>query len=172
MSEFDGLLITGVYGSGKSSLAAEIGETLERRGVSYAAIDLDWLAWFHVPGLDDVALRDVHLANVAAVVANVRAAGVRQLVLAGAVRDRGEVQALEQAAGTALRVVRLEVPIDEIVRRLESDPTSGRQDDLSVAREWIANSIGVGVEERVVRSDGPIQDVACELIDWLGWAHN
>jgi cytidylate kinase len=35
--EVDGVLITGVYGTGKSSTAAEIAETLERRGVSYGS---------------------------------------------------------------------------------------------------------------------------------------
>jgi hypothetical protein len=26
-------------------------ETLERRGVPCGALDLDWLTWFHVPGM-------------------------------------------------------------------------------------------------------------------------
>jgi Mrp family chromosome partitioning ATPase len=43
--DIDGVLITGVYGTGKSSVAAEIAETLERRGVPYGALDLDWLGW-------------------------------------------------------------------------------------------------------------------------------
>ena len=53
--EVDGVLICGVYGTGKSSLAAEIAETLERHGVSYGALDLDWLTWFDVPGMDHTA---------------------------------------------------------------------------------------------------------------------
>ena len=57
---------------GQSSLAAEIAETLERHGVSYGALDLDWLTWFDVPGMDHIAARDVYLANVAAVVRNYR----------------------------------------------------------------------------------------------------
>ena len=38
----DGVLISGVYGAGKSSVTAEIAETLKHRGVPYGAIDLDW----------------------------------------------------------------------------------------------------------------------------------
>ena len=49
--DVDGVLITGVYGTGKSSVAAEIAETLERHGVPYGALDLDWLTWFEVPGM-------------------------------------------------------------------------------------------------------------------------
>ncbi len=92
--EPDGVVITGVYGAGKSSLAAEIAETLERRGIAYGALDLDWLMWFAVPRLEQRAANQVYLANVAAVVANYRRAGVRHLVLAGAVRDEHDLAAL------------------------------------------------------------------------------
>jgi adenylylsulfate kinase-like enzyme len=40
-----GVLITRVYGSGKSSVAAEVGYLLERRGERYALLDLDYLGW-------------------------------------------------------------------------------------------------------------------------------
>lgn len=122
--EFDGVLISGVYGTGKSSVAVEIAETLERRGVSYGALDLDWLTWFDVPGMDAGAARRVYLANVAAVVRHYRDFGVRHVVLAGAVRDKDEVRALETAAAIPLRVVRLEVTLDEIARRLRPDPAA------------------------------------------------
>ena len=38
----EAVLITGVFGSGKSSVAAELADLLEREGLSYAALDLDW----------------------------------------------------------------------------------------------------------------------------------
>jgi hypothetical protein len=167
--EPDGVLITGVYGAGNSSLAAEIAETLERRGVAYGALDLDWLMWFAVPAMADDAAHDVYLANVAAVVANYRAVGVRHLVLAGAVRDGRELKALRAAAGAELRVVRLDVPRAEIVRRLRRDPTTGRADDLEVAERWLADSTGVGIEDLAIQNDGSIQALAEQIIDWLGW---
>jgi tRNA uridine 5-carbamoylmethylation protein Kti12 len=40
------VLITGVYGSGKSSVAEEMAAVLEERNASYALLDLDFLAWF------------------------------------------------------------------------------------------------------------------------------
>ena len=49
-----GLLVTGAFGSGKSSVVEEIAELLERAGLSYAAIDLDWLMWFDAD-LEDAA---------------------------------------------------------------------------------------------------------------------
>jgi adenylylsulfate kinase-like enzyme len=41
----EAVLISGVFGSGKSSVVAEIAELIEQRGFRYAALDLDWLAW-------------------------------------------------------------------------------------------------------------------------------
>jgi adenylylsulfate kinase-like enzyme len=41
----EGVLLTGVYGSGKSSVAQEIACLLEQRGEAYALLDLDYLSW-------------------------------------------------------------------------------------------------------------------------------
>jgi adenylylsulfate kinase-like enzyme len=38
----EGVLLTGVYGSGKSSVAVEIAYLLERHGEPYALLDLDF----------------------------------------------------------------------------------------------------------------------------------
>jgi hypothetical protein len=167
--DVQGVLITGVYGTGKSSLAVEIANVLEARGVPFGALDLDWLAWFGAPRLGTAQLRSVFLSNLAAVAANYRAAGVLRFVLAGAVRDREEVTELQAAAGVPLRVIRLVVGSDEITRRLQVDPTSGRTADLEVAREWLAGRIGEGIEDRALANEGPIAAVAATVLDWLGW---
>jgi len=41
----EGVLLTGVYGAGKSSVAEEIAYLLEHRGEPYALLDLDYLGW-------------------------------------------------------------------------------------------------------------------------------
>ena len=41
----EGVLLTGVYGSGKSSVAEEIAYLLEQQGKPYALLDLDYLGW-------------------------------------------------------------------------------------------------------------------------------
>jgi hypothetical protein len=166
----DAVVITGVYGTGKSSVAAEIADALERRDVPSGAIDLDWLTWFHVPATDERVARAVYLANVAAVVGNYRTAGVRRLVLAGAVRDRDELAALAAAIGMPLRVVRLDVPLATITERLSSDPTSGRRDDLAAAARWLDGGIGTGFEDVTIVNTGSVQQTAATVLDWLGWA--
>ena len=42
MRRVEGVLLTGVYGSGKSSVAEEIAYLLEQRGEPYALPDLDY----------------------------------------------------------------------------------------------------------------------------------
>ena len=165
----DGVLICGAYGAGKSSVAAEIATILERRGVAFGAIDLDWLTWFQIPEMDERTARRVFLANVADVVGNYQDFGVQHIVLAGAVRSRQEVADLERVTGIGVRVVRLEVPIEEIRRRLSPDPTTGRRDDLTVAEQWLAGGVGVGVEDLALANDGSVPHLAARIIDWLGW---
>ena len=163
------MLITGVYGAGKSTVAEELVDHLEQRGLPYALLDLDFLGWFY--GGDDDAEKRVRLANVAAVVANFRAAGVRLFVLAGSVFDRDEVDGLAEAVGAPLRVVRLTVPLAEVERRLRaSAATEARiRDDLPRAGEMVAGSLGVGVEDLAVSNEGPARQVAGDIAEWLGW---
>lgn len=94
----EGVLITGVYGTGKTSVCEEPAERLESAGMAYGAIDLDWLCWFDVPTIDAGAARHTYLNNVAAVANNYVDAGVR-----------------------------LTVPLDEIERRLSGAVTAGRR---------------------------------------------
>jgi hypothetical protein len=68
-----------------------------------------------------------------------------------------------------LRVVRLSVSLPDIQRRLASDVTSGRHDDLRDAAASIAEGEGVGVEDIVINNDRAVRTVAHEVMSWLGW---
>lgn len=46
------VLIIGTYLSGKSSVAAEVADVLERNGDPFALLDLDYLGWASAPGYD------------------------------------------------------------------------------------------------------------------------
>src|SRR5580700_655629 len=107
----EGVLLTGVYGSGKSSVAEEIAYLLEQRGEPYALLDLDYLSWAGT-GTDDRAAEFRLLRqNLAAVAANYRQAGIRLFVLAYFARSPGEVLGVREALGLPLRVVRLTVAL-------------------------------------------------------------
>jgi adenylylsulfate kinase len=164
------LLLTGPYGAGKSALAAEIAALLEGQR-PFAAIDLDWLAWYDdgvTPGHSPAAF-EMLARNLAAVVANYRDAGVRLFVLAGAVLDAPSHQRLLAAMSMPVRVVRIGAPAEEIERRLTGDPTSGRADDLREALAWIAAGEPLSFEDDAVVNAGPIRLVAEEVLArWLG----
>jgi hypothetical protein len=127
------VLITGVYGSGKSSVAQEIANLLEKQNAPYARLDLDFLGWFDAAGEGGPTEQSVMLKNLAALVGNYLAVGVRFFVLAGAIRDGAELDDLKAKFPMPLRVVRLTVPLPEIEKRLRSDATTGRRADLREA---------------------------------------
>lgn len=164
------LLLTGPYGVGKSALAAEIAGLLEGRQ-PFAALDLDWLAWYDdgvTPGHSPAAF-EMCARNLAAVVANYREAGVRLFVLAGAILDDASHRRLVELMAMPVRVLRVDAPLEEIERRLAGDPTSGRADDLLEAREWIASGEGIPFEHDVIVNVGPLRMVAEQVISrWLG----
>jgi len=163
------VLITGVYGSGKSSVAEEMAAMLEEHNAPYALLDLDFLAWFDTGAEDGPTEHRMMLRNLAALVGNYLAVGVRFFVLAKAVRDGAELEDLRAALPMPLKVVRLTVPLRKIEERLSHDPTTGRRNDLREAAVWVAASSGVGIEDLTVSNDRPIREVATEVLGWLGW---
>jgi adenylylsulfate kinase len=163
------VLLTGVYGSGKSSVAQEMAYLLERQGQPYALLDLDYLSWAGTGAGDRAAEFGLMLQNLAAVAANYRRAGIKLFVLAYFVRSSGEVAGVQQALGLPLRVARLTVPLPDIEQRLAGDVTSGRRDDLREAAASIAAAEGAGVEDVTIRNDRPIGIVAREVMTFLGW---
>jgi adenylylsulfate kinase len=165
----EGVLLTGVYGSGKSSVAAEIAYVLEQRGEPYALLDLDYLSWAGDSNSDRASEFGLMLENLAAVTLNYRRAGIRFFVLAYFVRSQAESQEVQAAFGSPLRVVRLTVALSSIERRLAHDVTSGRRDDLRAAAASIATAEGVGIEDVAISNDRPIALVARQVMTFLRW---
>jgi adenylylsulfate kinase len=114
-----GIVLTGVVGSGKTSVAVALGELLEERGEAYAVVDLDWLAWFRPPAGSAVTVTDLLRANLHAVWRNFAAAGVDRLVVARHLRTREELRLVRDALdGVEIVSVRLDVPRDLLEARL------------------------------------------------------
>ncbi len=168
-ADAEAVLVTGVYGAGKSTVVADIGAVLQSRGERYGVLDVDWLGWFDA-GLDTQGHRRVLLANVRAVCSAYLSVGVRRLALAFAVPDRDELEALRTAVAAPMRVVRLEVSADLAVKRLSADPTEERrEDDVRVAREWLSARRGFGLEDLVLPGDQPVRLTSEAICSWLGW---
>ena len=163
------MLVTGVYGAGKSTVVADIGALLESRGERYGVLDVDWLGWFDA-GAGPQLNQRVTLSNVRAVCACYLEVGVRRLALAWAARDRAQIEATRLAVGVPMAVVRLEVDSAVVHRRLASDPTQERrEDDLRVALEWLAEGRGVGLEDLVLPGTLPVRQISQAICSWLGW---
>jgi hypothetical protein len=165
----EAVLITGIYGSGKSTVAAEIAYLLEQRRQPYALLDLDFLGWGVNYSDDDSAGLALMLRNLAAVVSNYREAGISVFVLAYFVRDQDALRGIREAVGVPSRVVRLAVPLPDIEKRLAADVTTERQEDLREAGGQIATGEGVGLEDAMVANDRPVAVVARKVMSWLGW---
>ncbi len=169
--EAQAVVLTGVYGVGKSSLAEELADILEKRHDPYAALDMDWLGWFDDGRRTDHGAADrVLLANLSAVVANYRGVGIRRFVLAGWIGNEREREDVRSVLDMPMTVIRLTVPFEEIERRLGTAATTGRKDDLRVAAGWLEQGAGEGIEDFIIANDRPIHDVASEVLDLVGWS--
>jgi len=163
------VLVTGVYGAGKSTVVADIGKVLEDHGAPYGLLDVDWLGWFNA-GEDRTSHRRVVLSNVRMVCEAYLAAGVRRLALAWSIRDREQLDELRLAVPVPLRVVRLYVDAAVVQRRLATDPTQERrEDDLRVAHDWLAAGRGLGLEDLVLPGDQPVRETSEAMCRWLCW---
>jgi adenylylsulfate kinase-like enzyme len=107
----EGVLITGVYGAGKSTVAEEICYLLEQRRQPYALLDVDFLGWGIASYGDDASGNPFMLRNLAAVVSNYSEGGISVFVLAYFVSGQDELRGIREAVGVPLRVVRLTVPL-------------------------------------------------------------
>ena len=161
------VLITGVYGSGKSTVAAEVADILEARDEPYALLDLDFLAWANPPGLDVHVDLSLLLTNLASVTGAYLRVGIDRFVLAGYLESQDEVAAVRGSIGMPLEVVRLEVPWGELERRFTAGVTSGRLNDLREARRQFAST--PTIDHVTVANDRPPRETAEEVVRLSGW---
>lgn len=164
----EAVLVTGVFGAGKSSVIIDVGTVLEAHGERYGLVDVDWLGWFSADESARAHER-LTLSNVSALCTAYLGAGVQRLALAWAVRDAVQLAALRDAVPAPLRVVHLEVTADEIRRRLAGDPTEERQVDLAEAVAWLAEGTGAELADLVLPGAAPLRTTSATICSWLGW---
>jgi MoxR-like ATPase len=169
--EREAVLVTGLFGTGKTSVVVEMADILEKRGDPYAALDLDWLSWCAVDPDDDEAEHNLMLRNLAAVLDNYRSAGARRFAMARALRSREELDGLRDVVAMPLQVVELRVSREEIERRLHADAHtgSGRLDDLRDVAKWISEGEGSGFADLEVSNEDDVRRAAMETLRLVGW---
>jgi len=150
------LLVTGVTGVGKSTVADAIGSVLTRAGTPTAVIDTDMLAQFGPPRGDSDFYDRLKCTNLAAVWANFRDAGAHFVVVSAVVDTQARRERYAASlAGCEVRMVRLTAPA-EVVRRRLLDRGRGETPTLSATHADVADFSVV--------NDRPPEQVAEEVI--------
>jgi hypothetical protein len=159
-------------GSGKTSLAIEIGELLEGGEASYALVDLDWVAWLRPAPTSVATIHSVLVENLGSMWPTFREAGVERLVLARYIDDRDQLDALRGALpGVELFVVRLTAPPSLIEERLRARD-SGVQlaEHLAETAHFAARGEQSSLEDAVIENgERPLNEVAAEVLAAAGW---
>ncbi|WP_157884039.1 AAA family ATPase [Arthrobacter alpinus] len=110
------IFLNGTVGVGKTTVAARLGEILERELLPHAIIDLDELRRAWPAPMHDRFNHELELANLAAMAANFVRAGVSMFVLAGVIEDPREVPRYRAALGN-LPLTVCRITASESVRR-------------------------------------------------------
>lgn len=167
------ILLSGVVGSGKTTVLLEIGEVLEKVGEPYALADLDWLAWLHPAPSATMTVQDVLVENLRAVCGTFRRAGVDRLVLARFLEGREQLDVVRHALPEAdLFVVRLAVTPEVLQERLRRRDC-GRE--LAEHLDLITHPEVPGLEDAVIDNSDERRPglVALEILTMAGWlAHD
>jgi hypothetical protein len=169
----EAILISGVYGIGKSTMCGQIADLLDEPRVHYAALDLDWLVWAW-PGVDEddhgPASEQMLLENLALVVGNYRRRGNDRFILAGAVMTDREWRAIRDTLAMPARLVWLTASIETIRERLALGPDTGRLDDARQTEAWLAGPLDdPPTPDLEIANDGPLLETAREILAWTGW---
>jgi hypothetical protein len=163
------LVISGSMGAGKTTVLGEASDLLSVRGVSHAAIDLDWLGAGHV---SNASLEDLMFRNLATVWRNFEAAGVTRLLIARAVETQAEHARIRIAVpGGTVTVARLVASLATMQRRVRiREPGLLQQSFVDRVAELDALLDQAHVEDFTIVNDArPVTDVARELLDRAAW---
>jgi gluconate kinase len=170
------LLLTGVAGVGKSTVADAIGGVLTAAGFVTAVVDTDALAQFgpppdHGDRRGSSFYDDLKCINLAAVWANYQAAGARFVVVSAGIDSaplRGQYAA--SLAGCEVQMVRLVAATDTVRKRLiERDSEAKRERHLRTLHEREARLEAVAIEDFTVVNDRSATVVAGEVTARAGW---
>jgi len=164
------LLLTGTVGAGKTTIAMEINDALAEREVPNAAIDLDALTMQWPPSSRWNA--DLMFENLAALWPVYRAHGVTHVVLAHVLEDGSDLERYRAAIpGAHITVCRL-VASDGVLRsRITNRMPAGPSREWHLDRTAELHDIleRAAYEDFVVENDGPVRDVAVEVLSRAGW---
>jgi adenylylsulfate kinase len=168
------LLISGTVAAGKSTVAAELNDTLAALKIPNAAVDLDALVW-QWPSSSQWN-SDLMFENLAVLWPNYQARGVAHLVLACVLEDAADLDRYRAAVpGAQITVCRLAAQQATRIDRLRRRMPPGPRLDWHLARTGELD----GILERRAHEDfvvenglRPPREVAIEILLRAGWISN
>jgi len=173
---YQALLLIGVGGVGKSTVADAIGRVWTASGAVTAVVDADALAQFGPPptsgGVRVGGFYDrLKCVNLAAVWANYKAIGARYIVVSAGIDNTAvRTQFAESLPGCTVQVVRLTAAADTVRARLRRRDSTFKHDrHLEKLAEHEAILDAAGIENFVVVNDRPADVVATEILIRAGW---
>jgi hypothetical protein len=172
------LWLCGPPGVGKTAVAWEIYERLDRAGSAPAYVDVDQLGMCYPPQASDPDRHMLKARNVAALRANFSAAGARCLVVSGVV-DASRGPEVGLLGGAPITVGRLRADPAELRGRLDRRPASFARPDAAVEEadlldrstfaHWSVDTTGLSVGEvanRVLAETGNWPPTGMDRGDW------
>ena len=165
------LLLTGTVGSGKTTLAYEIGDLLAERQVGHAVVDLDGLTAQWPPS--SRWNTDLMFENLALLWPSYQAHGASRLVLAHVLEDPADKDRYRTAVpGADLTVVRVVAPEGLRVARLQARMPPGPSLDWHIHRTVELEQLLVKAAHEdfvVANGERTIRSVAEETLTRVGW---
>jgi len=166
------LILTGVAGVGKSTVAATVGGVLTAAGFVTAVIDTDALAQFGPPPQPASGFYDrLKCINLAAVWANYQAVGAGFVVVSAGVDSAAlRAQYAASLAGCEVQLVRVVAATETVRRRIRDrdDQAKAKRllESLTAQEEKLA---ALALEDFTVGNDRPAIIVAQEVVARAGW---
>lgn len=159
------LVLTGGIGSGKTTVAVEVGEILSGDAIPVSVVDLDQLCWTAPAPWSGMAVDDVLLGSLAAILPVHASAGVQRLVLPRLVQTRDEVEQLRGTVGArTLLVVEVTASAAEREARIRGRDAGRTLEEHLGELEALLPEDGAA-DLRVATDGRTVESVAAEVVD-------
>lgn len=171
MTKVPVLLITGSVGVGKTSVALEVSEQLEARGIPHAFVDADVVYVYPAPSREGAG-PDLGERLLRGIWQELRRAGAERLVLTRVIDSAEKLDLVRHAVvGADVALVRLTAPLSVIHERIRArERGSGLQWHLEHAAGTEARWDHVPVEYLTVATEQrTVGEVAGEVLVQAGW---